>query len=184
METPNFGVDFCTKIKFGEHLARKAFWGLRGGSRVIFLFRCRRKPCWARVSGNGCRKILFSKNLDTKILITNDLSWRDSILDRHCLDHDRASSMTGARSDVTRGLWKIIEPGLFHGRSPTVSSENAKGLATRQCRVREPLAQAFPTPALRKEREGRGTRCVGDAGEIKSLGHPPFRNLDSGGAVA
>jgi hypothetical protein len=28
-------------------------------------------------------------------------------------------------------------------------------------------------PALRQEREGRGTRCVADGSEIKSLGHPP-----------
>ena len=35
-------------------------------------------------------------------------------------------------------------------------------------------AQAFPCPALRKEREGRGTHSVGDASEIKSLGHPQF----------
>jgi hypothetical protein len=33
--------------------------------------------------------------------------------------------------------------------------------------------QAFVVPALRKKREGRGTHCVGDASEIKSLGHPP-----------
>jgi len=31
----------------------------------------------------------------------------------------------------------------------------------------------MPTPALRKVREGRGTHCVSDASEIKSLGHPP-----------
>jgi hypothetical protein len=37
----------------------------------------------------------------------------------------------------------------------------------------QPLAPAFPTPALRKEREGRGTHFVADASEIKSLGHPP-----------
>jgi len=43
-----------------------------------------------------------------------------------------------------------------------------------RCRVvSNLLAQALPTPALRKVREGRGTHCVGDAGEIKSLGHPP-----------
>jgi hypothetical protein len=36
-----------------------------------------------------------------------------------------------------------------------------------------PHAQAFPCPALRKKREGRGTHSVGDASEIKSLGHPP-----------
>jgi hypothetical protein len=28
-------------------------------------------------------------------------------------------------------------------------------------------------PALRKEREGRGTHIAGDANEIRSLGHPP-----------
>ena len=38
----------------------------------------------------------------------------------------------------------------------------------------EPPAQAFPTPALRKEREGRGTHYVADAGEIKSLGTRRF----------
>jgi len=32
------------------------------------------------------------------------------------------------------------------------------------------VAPAFPTPALRKRREERGTHCVGDANEIKSLG--------------
>jgi len=32
--------------------------------------------------------------------------------------------------------------------------------------------QAFPNPALRKEREGRATHCVADAREVKSLGHP------------
>ena len=30
-------------------------------------------------------------------------------------------------------------------------------------------------PALRKLREGRGTRGVGNTSEIKSLGHPPER---------
>ena len=29
-----------------------------------------------------------------------------------------------------------------------------------------------PSPALRKEREGRGTHSVGDISEIKGLGHP------------
>jgi hypothetical protein len=38
--------------------------------------------------------------------------------------------------------------------------------------VISPVVQAFPTPALRKEREGRGTHFAGDANEIKSLGHP------------
>ena len=38
------------------------------------------------------------------------------------------------------------------------------------------LPPTFPTPALRKVREGRGTRCVGDGRWIKSLGHPPGGN--------
>jgi hypothetical protein len=33
--------------------------------------------------------------------------------------------------------------------------------------------QPFVVPVLRKGREGRGTHLVGDASEIKSLGHPP-----------
>ena len=37
------------------------------------------------------------------------------------------------------------------------------------------FAHAFSTPALRKDREGRGTHGVGDTDEIKSLGHPPLR---------
>lgn len=32
---------------------------------------------------------------------------------------------------------------------------------------------AFVVPALRKVREGRGTHFIADAGDIKSLGHPP-----------
>jgi hypothetical protein len=40
----------------------------------------------------------------------------------------------------------------------------------------QPHVQSFPSPALRKEREGQGTRSVADAGEIKSLGHPPSTN--------
>src|ERR1700722_10600480 len=39
--------------------------------------------------------------------------------------------------------------------------------------------QAFPCPALRKRREGRRIRCVADASEIKSLGHPPSDSLVS-----
>jgi hypothetical protein len=35
----------------------------------------------------------------------------------------------------------------------------------------------FVVPALRKEREGRGTHFAGDANEIKSLGHPPEKDL-------
>jgi hypothetical protein len=35
------------------------------------------------------------------------------------------------------------------------------------------LALVFPTPALRKRREGRGTHCFLHASEIRSPGHPP-----------
>jgi hypothetical protein len=42
--------------------------------------------------------------------------------------------------------------------------------------------QHFQLPALRKNAKERGTYCVGDASEIKSLGHPPnaksLLNLD------
>ena len=34
---------------------------------------------------------------------------------------------------------------------------------------------ALPAPALRKEREGRGTHFSCDASEVKSPGHPPHR---------
>jgi hypothetical protein len=40
------------------------------------------------------------------------------------------------------------------------------------------LVPAFPTPALRREREGRGTHCVADASEIKSLGHPASMEME------
>jgi hypothetical protein len=37
----------------------------------------------------------------------------------------------------------------------------------------KPAALCVAVPALRKVREGRGTHCIGEASEIKSLGHPP-----------
>jgi len=56
---------------------------------------------------SGLCKILFSKNLDTKILRTNSLAAQVSRwADRHCLDHDRAIWIVRARSDVTVGVWK------------------------------------------------------------------------------
>src|SRR5579863_9929741 len=39
------------------------------------------------------------------------------------------------------------------------------------------LAAAFPTPALRKEREGRGTHCFGHASEINKPGPPAQSRL-------
>ncbi len=46
------------------------------------------------------------------------------------------------------------------------------------------LAQALRIPALRKVREERGTHCVGDASEIKSLGHPPCERWGQGQFVS
>lgn len=40
--------------------------------------------------------------------------------------------------------------------------------------VINPVVQAFPTPAPRKEREGRGTLFAGGASEIRNLGTRPF----------
>jgi len=42
----------------------------------------------------------------------------------------------------------------------------------------DPLAQAFPTPALRKVREERGTRRVAAASKVKSLSQPADQVLD------
>ena len=152
------GVDFCTKIKFGGHLASRAFWPQRRIWRDIFLLRCRRKPCWARISENGSRKILFSKNLDTKILITKDFGWPDSIsLDRHCLDHDGATSMASARADVTRGLWKSL--GCVRSLSSDRPYESVAQLARCGLFARTlislehfGLGAPLPFPALRDER--------------------------------
>jgi len=41
--------------------------------------------------------------------------------------------------------------------------------------VIKPLAQAFPNPALRKVREGRGTHFVDDRRRDQRPGHPPSR---------
>jgi hypothetical protein len=40
--------------------------------------------------------------------------------------------------------------------------------------------QTFVVPALRQEREGRGTHGVGNASEIKKLGRPPDLKIGSG----
>src|SRR5713101_9575480 len=42
------------------------------------------------------------------------------------------------------------------------------GLYLRAWHGQSAFAQAFPNHALRKEREGSGTHCVGDGGNIKS----------------
>src|ERR1700693_4820859 len=64
-----------------------------------------RTQCGFRQS--GLCKILFSKNLDTKILITDDLGTRLlASPNRHGLDHDRAILNCGARSDGSKYLLK------------------------------------------------------------------------------
>jgi hypothetical protein len=80
---------------------------------------------------SGLRKILLSKNLNTKILRTKRLAVRVSLsADRHCLDHDRASSMAGTRSDVTRGLWKSARSRIQrdYSRGIPLSGETAWAL--------------------------------------------------------
>jgi hypothetical protein len=42
-------------------------------------------------------------------------------LDRHGLDHDRASLMGGARSDVTMGLWKSLRAGERYDQATLVA---------------------------------------------------------------
>jgi hypothetical protein len=79
----NPDVDFQPKIKFG------------GSSRIAG-------------SAKSVCKILMSKSLEVKILRTRNLGRRCArSAHRLGLDHDYASLMGGARSDVTRGLWKI-----------------------------------------------------------------------------
>jgi hypothetical protein len=61
------GVDFCTKIKFGEHLAMRAFCASGADFGCFFYFNAAESLDWRGSRKNGSRKILFSKNLDTKI---------------------------------------------------------------------------------------------------------------------
>jgi hypothetical protein len=42
-----------------------------------------------------------------------------------------------------------------------------------------PLLQASAVPALRTEREGRGTPFIADASEFKRLGQPPSYGASS-----
>jgi hypothetical protein len=65
---------------------------------------------------SGLCKIWFSKNLDTKILITHDLGARHLASPNcHGLDHCRAVLNCGTRSDVTMRLWKTVEDERFLG---------------------------------------------------------------------
>jgi hypothetical protein len=64
----------------------------------------------------------YGQNLDVKELTGRnfedlDPKWDDAVLaHRHGLDYDCAIGMVGARSDVTRGLWKSTDCG-FEGIS-------------------------------------------------------------------
>jgi len=58
---------------------------------------------------SGLRKILLSKNLDIKILITNRLAGQVSRwADRHCLDHDRAIRIW-AQGQISQGAVEKVE---------------------------------------------------------------------------
>src|SRR5258708_3124329 len=60
-------------------------------------------------SAKSVCKILMSKSLGVKILRTKNLGrCYARSAHRHGLDHDRATSRGGARSDVTDGLWKFL----------------------------------------------------------------------------
>jgi hypothetical protein len=80
------------------------------GFRIKFIFADPAETLVQRgFRKSGLRKIRFSKNLDIKILRTNILAGQVSRwANRHCLDHDRAIWIAGARSDVTAGLWKCL----------------------------------------------------------------------------
>jgi hypothetical protein len=57
-------------------------------------------------SAKSVCKILMSKSLEVKILTTKNLG-RRYVRSAHRLglDHDRAGSMGGTRSDITLGVW-------------------------------------------------------------------------------
>ena len=69
--------------------------------------------------------------------------------------------------------WRRLYGGLgfewrYQGQGPTPRTRRSFH-ENRAQDDNDPLVQAFPTPALRKVREGRGTHFVGDTGEIRSL---------------
>ena len=102
-------MDFPAKIKFGERPVKKPAIGIGADLAIFFISNPPGNLAGRGFRKSGSRKILLSKNLDLKILKPGHLGRRESIsLDRHCLDHDYASSMAGTRSDVTRGLWKCL----------------------------------------------------------------------------
>jgi hypothetical protein len=55
------------------------------------------------------------------------------------------------------------------------SGEGSKVFSLLMSRNRNRKGARSIVPALRKVREERGTRSVGDTSEIKSLGHPPLQ---------
>ena len=113
-------VDFSRKINHRGEYSNWTALHINPGLQINFFSR---DPLESRpqcgFGQNGLCKILFSKNLDTKILITHDLGTR--FLDppnRHGLDDDRAVLSCGARSDVTMSLWKTAERGRLRPDTP------------------------------------------------------------------
>jgi hypothetical protein len=86
-------VEFSIKNKYLAETCETDGLGRSGGLRIKFFSV---DPAESLVQygfrKSGLCKILFSKNLDTKILRTNSLASQVSRwADRHCLDDDRAS---------------------------------------------------------------------------------------------
>jgi hypothetical protein len=103
-------VEFSLKINLGRSRRIQTGYAEQPDSGLKKISRSGESLAQRGFRQSGLRKILFSKNLDTKILITNRLAGQVSLwADRHCLDHDRAIRIRGARSDVTMGLWKSFE---------------------------------------------------------------------------
>jgi hypothetical protein len=87
-------VEFTIKINLRSKPVKPEGLGGSAGFRIKFIFVDPAETLVQRgFRKSGLRKIRFSKNLDIKILRTKSLAGQVSRwADRHCLDHDRASS--------------------------------------------------------------------------------------------
>jgi len=73
---------------------------------------------------------------------------------------------------LTEDGWPALR---FSEITTTVGAPSLRFLQGREAmrHDRRPSRPTFVVPALRKLREERDTHFVADAGEIKSMGHPP-----------